>query len=284
MKFSMKCLVKLLPIFLLLMVSCKSEFEKIRSSGNSKTILAKADDYYDKKDFDKAQTLYELVMNSLRGTADAERVFYRYAYTHYNSDKFTLASYYFKNFASTFPNSQFREEADYMSAYSNFKLSPSFRLDQGATNKAIDEFQTFVNTYPSSERVKEANKMIDELRGKLELKAYNEGEIYFNIREYQSAVQVFENLLKDFPETGNADQLHYMIIQSKYKLASNSVLEKQEERFKDTAMSAEEFVTKYEKGNKFKKEVQTILKETKKKIKEIEHDSRYQNQSAGTGS
>ncbi len=284
MKFSIKCLVRLLPIFLLLMVSCKSEFEKIRSSGNSKTILTKADDYYDKKDFDKAQTLYELVMNSLRGTAEAERVFYRYAYTHYNSDKFTLASYYFKNFASTFPNSQFREEADYMSAYSNFKLSPSFRLDQAATNKAIDEFQTFVNTYPSSERVKEANKMIDLLRNKLEIKAYNEGEIYFNIREYQSAVQVFENLLKDFPETANADQLHYMIIQSKYKLASNSVLEKQEERFKDTAMSAEEFVTKYEKGSKFKKEVQTILKETKKKIKEIEHDSRYQNQSAGTGS
>ncbi len=284
MKFSMKCLVRLLPIFLLLTVSCKSEFEKIRSSGNSKTILTKADDYYDKKDFDKAQTLYELVMNSLRGTAEAERVFYRYAYTHYNSDKFTLASYYFKNFASTFPNSQFREEADYMSAYSNFKLSPSFRLDQAATNKAIDEFQTFVNTYPSSERVKEANKMIDLLRNKLEIKAYNEGEIYFNIREYQSAVQDFENLLKDFPETANADQLHYMIIQSKYKLASNSVLEKQEERFKDTAMSAEEFVTKYEKGSKFKKEVQTILKETKKKIKEIEHDSRYQNQSAGTGS
>jgi outer membrane protein assembly factor BamD len=165
------------------LISCKSEYEKLRTSGNTKAILAKAMDYYKKGDYTKAQGLYDLIISNLRGSVDAEKVYFEYAYTHYHLQKFVSSAYYFKQFSQTFPNSELKEEADYMSAYSEYKMSPIYRLDQTATAKAVDELQLFMNTYPTSTRIKECNKLIDELRVKLEKKAFEEGELYFRICE-----------------------------------------------------------------------------------------------------
>ncbi|MEM1120672.1 MAG: outer membrane protein assembly factor BamD, partial [Bacteroidota bacterium] len=153
---------------LVLLSACRSEFEKIRTNPDPGFLQKKAFEYYEAEDYQKAQTLFELIINGLRGQADAEKVYFAYAYTHYHQEKFVLASYYFKNFVSTYGNSAYKEEAEFMSAYSHYKLSPIYRLEQSYSEKAIDGFQLFVNTYPKSERVQQANELIDEMRKKME--------------------------------------------------------------------------------------------------------------------
>ncbi len=128
-------------VLVLATTGCKSEFEKIRTSGDPEAIYQKAFDYYDKGDYQKAQTLLELVISNYRGQKEAEEIYYRYAYTYYHLQQYLLAAYYFNNFAQTYSTSSYREEADFMTAYSNYKLSPTFRLDQTYTEKAIDGFQ-----------------------------------------------------------------------------------------------------------------------------------------------
>lgn len=268
MKGSSKFIFLVFGVVLLLATSCKSEFEKIRSSGNAEEMYKKAMAYYDKGDYQKAQTLLELVISSYRGKAEAEEIYYRYAYTYYYLGQYILASYYFKNFSQTYGASSLREEADFMDAYSNYRLSPTFRLDQTYTDKAIDAFQIFVNTYPASDRVTECNTLIDELRAKLERKAFEEGKLYFDLRHYQASMQVFENLLKDFPETDNAEEVRYMIIRAIYQLAENSILDKQVERYKETMKLGKEFLARYGEG-KFAKDVTNIVNNTEKKLNQI---------------
>ncbi|MFN0015183.1 MAG: outer membrane protein assembly factor BamD, partial [Saprospiraceae bacterium] len=171
--------------------ACKSEFERVRVSGDADLVLKKAFEYYEKGEYQRSQTLFDLVLNSIRGGKDAEKAYYQYAYTYYHLGQYVLSAYYFKNFSNTFTTSPFREEAAYMSAYSNFLLSPTFRLDQGNSQQAIDEFQLFANLFPQSKRMDECNKMIDVLRRKLEEKAFAEGELYYNLRQYQSSVLSF---------------------------------------------------------------------------------------------
>ncbi len=250
----------------LLLGACKSEFERIRASADPDLLYKKAFEYYEKGEYLKAQTLFELVINGLRGKVEAEKVYFQYAYTHYHLSKFILASYYFKTFANTFPNSQFREEADFMSAFANYQLSPSFRLDQTYTQKAIDGLQLFVNTYPNSERVNESNLLIDQMRRKLEHKSYEEGQLYFDLKEYQSAVQVFENMLKDYPETTNAEKIRYMISKAAYLLAENSIYEKKEERYRQALEYSSNFLQKYPKS-KYLNEVKGINTNAKKQLK-----------------
>lgn len=244
--------------------ACKSEFEKIRASGDTASILQKANEYYDAGEFGKSAALLELIIGSYRGKQELEDIYFKYANTYYNQGKYILASYYFKNFTKTFPNSKYREEADFMSAYSNYQMSPTFRLDQTYSLKAIDEFQLFANTYPDSERVSEANQLIDQMRKKLEVKAYEEGQLYFDVRQYQASMHSFENMLKDFPETTNNEEVRYMIIKASYLLAENSVVDKQAERYLDAEKKAERFMTRFPKS-KYYNEVNIISKKVQKK-------------------
>jgi outer membrane protein assembly factor BamD len=258
---------------------CKSEFEKIRTSGDADSIYKTALDFYDQGEYLKAQTLLELVVGAYRGRKELEEAYFKYAYTFYYLEKFVLASYYFENFANTFPTSLYREEATYMTAFSYFQLSPSFRLDQEYTNKAIDAFQLFVNTYPNSERVEDCNRQIDILRQKLETKAFESALLYFDLKQYQSATQSFENLLKDFPETANAERVRYLIAQSAYLLASNSVVDKQKERFESALNFARDFERKYPRSD-YGRDIKTIIDTSEKKLKSIA-DGRYQEQGSG---
>lgn len=250
---------------LFLFTSCKSNFEKIRSSGDVELILKNAFLYYEKKDYLKAQTLFELVMNNLRGRSEAEKAYYYYADCHFQLREFVLAAYYFKNFSNSYTNSAYREDAAFMSAYSNYKQSPLYRLDQTPTVKAIEEFQTFVNLFPDSKRVDECNKLIDECRRKLEQKAMAEGELYFNLRQYQSATISFDNLLKDYPETIDAEKVRYLIARSGYLLSENSVVEKQEDRYRATMTRCDDFLDKYPNG-KYTKEVKDMKRNAEKAI------------------
>lgn len=266
-------------IVLFALPGCKSEFEKIRTSGDADSIYKTALDFYDKGEYLKAQTLLELVIGAYRGRKELEEAYFKYAYTFYYLEKFVLASYYFENFANTFPTSLYREEANYMTAFSYFQLSPSYRLDQEYTNKAIDAFQLFVNTYPNSERVEECNRQIDILRQKLETKAFESALLYFDLKQYQSATQSFENLLKDFPETANAERVRYLIAQSAYLLASNSVVDRQKERFESALNYARDFERKYPRSE-YVREIKTIIDTSEKKLKSIA-DGRYQEQGSG---
>lgn len=250
--------------------ACKSEYEKIRGSGDTELLLKKAYEYYDQEEWLRSQNLFELVIGAYKGRPEAEKAYFYYAYTQYHLGKYILASYYFKNFTSTFPNSQYREESDFMEGYAHYNLSPSYRLDQTYTEKAISAFQLFVNTYPESSRVEKCNNLISEMRIKMEQKAYAEAELYYDLRQYQSATKSFENLLRDFPDTNKAENVRFLMTKASYNLAYNSVFAKKEERFSTAYDNAMAFKKRYP-NSSYQKEIETIEKNSTKQIKIIQN-------------
>jgi outer membrane protein assembly factor BamD len=253
---------------LVVLGSCKSEFEKLRASGDVKVLTTKSLQYYEKGEWTKAQTIFELIMPSLKGQAQLEEISYKYAYTHFNLHNYGSANFYFKNFANTFSNSSFREDAEFQAAVSEYKQSPSFRLDQESSLKAIEGFQYFANNFPESKRVKECNKLIDELRGKMQKKAFDEGSLYYAIQEYQASITVFDNLLKDFPDIADVEQIRFLILKGQYSWAENSIYEKQAERYKLVIEKYKDFNDKFPKS-KYKKDAETYLKNANAKLKAL---------------
>jgi len=243
--------------------ACKSEFERVRTSNDPVLILEEANELYENESWLKAQTLYDIVIPYYRGKAEAEELFYKYAYTYYNLSDFILSAHYFSSFSNSFINSSKREEAAFMSAYSEYQMSPIPALDQSYTQKAIESLQLFINKYPNSERIENCNQLIDELRLKLEEKAYKQGLLYYNIRQFVSSVSAFENMLKDYPETKKAEEVHYLILSASYKYAENSVLEKREERLRETIAHYNLFKKKYPRS-KYSRKANQIKKDTEK--------------------
>jgi outer membrane protein assembly factor BamD len=252
----------------LLFSACTNEFEKIRTSGDPKLILNKANQYFKEKDYVSAQTLYELAIQSYRGKTEAENIFFNLAYTFYHTGEFITASQYFKNFSSTYGNSPKREESDYMSAYSFYQLSPNYKLDQSYSQKSIEELEQFLNRYPSSKRVAECNKLIDEMRAKMEKKSFEQGVLYYQIQEYQSAVRSFDNVLKDFPGSKYESDTKLYLVKSAFELAEKSVEEKKLSRYNETMTYCKKFIGRV-KDKKVESEIKEIQEKTSRKIKTI---------------
>lgn len=262
--------MKGIHIFLILftasLFSCKSEYELIRNSNNPERVYQAAQKYYKEKEYDRAVGLYDIIIQYYRGRQEAEELFFNYAYCHYYLNDFILASTYFKNYSSTFSNSVNKEEAEYMAAYSNYRLSPNHKLDQSYTLKAMDGFEQFINLYPNTERAIEAFKLLDKMRAKLEIKAYEQGMLYYKIGEYQSAITSFEIMMKEYPESNKLEEVRFLIVKSAYVLASNSIYEKQEERFNETLSHFERFQKKHPKS-KMLKEAKVINKQAAEQLK-----------------
>lgn len=130
-----------------------------------------------------------------------------------------------------------------MAAYCKYLESPRHTLDQTVTKDAINEFQSFINRYPYGEKAKEATKLIDQLRLKLQKKDYNIANLYMKIGDYQAAIVSFRNLLKDYPEIAYKEEIMYKIVVSAYNFANNSIQEKKQERLESAQNDYYDFIT-----------------------------------------
>lgn len=265
---SMKKVSLLLLLSCCLLISCKSGFEKLQKSKDYPYKLQKANEYFDKKQYGKANTLYEELLTIYKGTKSFEAIYYKYAFSFYYDKSYLAASYHFKNFAELFPKSDKAEECEYLTSLCLYYLSPDYTLDQSNTVKSIGEMQAFVNTHPNSNRVKDANKMIDESRAKLEKKDRYGAELYYRISEYKAAAVAFEQILRRYPDSPLADYYQYMIVSSNYRYARNSIPDKQELRYSNVIADYNDFVRKYPKSA-YRSEVEKINSLSLQALKKI---------------
>lgn len=223
-----------LVIIAVLSFSSCSKFSKVLKSTNLNEKYQAAEGYFQKGDYFHALQLFDELTTYYRGTANAEKIAYYYAYCHYNQRDYVSASYYFNNFSATYPNSKYARECLFMAAYCSYLDSPEYSLDQTNTTSAIKELQLFIDMYPKSDSVLICNKLIDDLRGKMEKKDYEIAKLYFKIEQYKAAITAYKNVLKDYPETQYKEEILFDILKANYMYAFNSIESKKQERYNST--------------------------------------------------
>jgi outer membrane protein assembly factor BamD len=207
-------------------------------------------DYYKKKDFDKASILFDEILPLMKGDSTQEMATYYQAYCDFNLGNYTVANAHFKKFYEVFSRSEYAEEAIYMSAFSLYKDSPNYNLDQTGTLSAINELQSYLNNYPDTKFKDECSNMIKELRRKLERKAYEKAKLYhktspFNIASLKSSVIEITNFQRDFPDSDYNEEMAYLKVLAQFDLANSTIESKQKERYSDAAKFYLELVDKY---------------------------------------
>lgn len=270
----------LLSILSISLFGCKSKFEKLKASNDYSKKYQEGIKYYNKKDYSRALALFDDLVQRYRGRAEAEELFYDYAFANYKLKDYTSASYHFKNFADTYPNSSRAEECRYMSAYCTYLEAPNSTLDQTNTLQSIDKLQLFINLYPKSQRVAEASKLIQNLRDRLETKSYENAKLYLTIGDYKSAVIAFRNSMRDFPDIKYAEEMEFLTIQAQYLYAKNSLETKQEERFKEGIDAYSEFLEKYpssqyaKQAEGLKRQCESGIQNVKKYLANIDNEQK----------
>lgn len=258
----------LLMVLVVGLSSCGETYNKILKSNNLDYKLTKAKEYYNDGKYDKAIPIFEELIPLYKGTVSINEIYYLYAMSHYEEASFIIAGFHFKNIYESYPLSPYAEECLYMTAFCDYKMSAEVQLDQTYTTKAIDGFQLFINSYSSSDKVTEANQMIDQLRRKLELKALNAADLYLKMRLYKAAATSFSNILIDFPDTKDDEKVSFMVVKSYYLYAQNSIRDRQMERYESTVKAYKVFEKKY-KDSPYMKEAEKIYEATLKDMEDF---------------
>lgn len=254
--------ISFLVVILTILISC-SKYQKLLKSSDYEMKYKMGVMYYEKGDYTRAYNLLEELYGIYRGTKRAEKVYYYLAGSHYGKEEYILAGYHYGIFARTYPNSEYTEEAYYKSAYCAYLNASPSSLDAEYTREGIKSLQLFIDKYPKSEKVIECNQLIDELRGRLEDKAFNNAKLYFKISNYKAAVIALKNVLIDFPDTKYREEILYLVVKSSYNLAYKSVRKKQNERYQKTIDEYYVFADEFSSSKRIK-EVERIYNKSRK--------------------
>jgi len=263
----------LLLIILVIAIASCSKFSKLQKTGNDQQKYDAAMTYYKKGDFYRAGLLFEELIPLLKGSTESELAQFYYAYTQYQQSQYNTSQFLFKKFYDTYARSDFAQEALYMHAFSLYKDSSPFNLDQTSTFTAISAMQDFINAYPDSPFREECTKYILELRSKLERKAYEKAKLYHKISDFnpmslKSAVISIDNFHKDFPDSKYNEELSFLKVESQYNLATNSFSIRQRERYLDVVKFYKELIDKYPDG-KYVRDAEKMFDDSQEKLELI---------------
>lgn len=258
-------------IFLLiLLLSGCGQFRKIEKNPDWRVKYEGAMNYYAKKDYYKAASLFEQILPIVRGLPEGEKVQFHLAYCQYYEKMYLIASEQFKTFYETYGRSQWVEEARFMSAYSLYVHSPNYNLDQNSSVQAMTAMQEFLNRYPESKFMEQAVEAIDVTQEKLERKGFENARQYYKMRSYKAAIVALENFKLNFPDSKYLEEAQYLIVISQYELAEQSIYSRQEERYGEVIELYHEMVDKYPNSG-FLRDAQKVYTDSLQKLNKFKN-------------
>ena len=244
-----------------LFFSC-SGLGKVVKSGDPELIYQTALKLYKAEKWTRASDMFEACQGYYVGSEREDSIAFFSARSKFKDRDYHEASLGFDEFRRKFGRSSFIEDAEGMYALCEYYMAPEPSRDQSLTAKAIVSINNFMERYPESERNEAFRGIIEELTGRLHEKNFLNAYSYFKTEKYKSAVIAFKNALKTYDETPYREQIMYYIVVSNYRLAHNSIPEKQADRYLSMLDSYYSFIEEF-KESKHSKELARYFKEAK---------------------
>jgi outer membrane protein assembly factor BamD len=263
-------------IVLVLASSC-GEYQKILKSTDAELKKEKAKEYYAEGQYVKSSELLGQILPRYRATDEAEELNWINCQSYYGMKDYFTAGSYFKIFVDQFPFGVHAEEAHFLVAMCDYKISPRPELDQENTVNAIEEFTVFINRYAYSPKVEESKQHITELQDKLVEKSHNNAKLYYDMKQYKAAIVAINNSLKEYSSSKYREEMMFLKLNSLYLYAVYSMADKQKTRYQDTLDDYYSFMEEFPKSE-YSKDVADIFQKTNRYLQKGTPDSEVNKQ------
>lgn len=197
--------------------------------------LRRAIALYDDEDYLRAEEEFSAITLNFPGSIVVDSAEYYLGETHFQLSEYILAASSYQRVVEQYPRSTLVPVSQYKIGLSYYKLSPIHALDQEYTQKAIEEFQKYLEDFPGHQYNGDAARYLFECREKLAKKEYTAGILYFKLTEYPSAIIYFDGILDNYYDTKYAPLALY------YKGESL----RKDERFEEAAEIFRMLLSKY---------------------------------------
>ncbi len=255
-------------LLLVLAFSACSEYQKALKNEDVAVKFDLATKLYDAGKYSKAIRLFEQIAPAYRGKPQAEKMYYMYAQAFYKTKQYYISAGRFESFVASYPKSEKVEEASFLEAVSYSKSSPVYSLDQTETNKGIERMQAFIDEFPNSTYLTEANVIAKALREKLEKKSFEIAYEYYKISDHKSAMIALDNFIVDYPGTQYKEKALFYKLNSSFIVAENSFINKMETRLTDAKLAYNALI-KFNPNTTYKNKADDMLAQIEKDLKQF---------------
>ncbi|MDR2955657.1 MAG: outer membrane protein assembly factor BamD [Prevotella sp.] len=231
--------VKILGVLLLAIffASC-GEYNKVLKSRDAELKYTYAKKYFDEGKYGRTSTLLDEILNTYTGSPKEQEILFLLAQAYFYDKDYQSATQYYTRYYNKFPKGDYTELARFNSAYGLYLDSPDARLDQTSTVRSWQEFNSFLEYFPQSEKAPEAIDLVDKLREKLAYKEFLAARLYYNLglymgNNYDACVITSKEALKLYYNTVFAEEFQILIVRAKFELAMNSIATKRDSRHRD---------------------------------------------------
>ena len=233
----------------MLLASC-GEYQRVLKSHDPDYRLDYAKRAFEQKKYTQAATVLEDIVTQFKGSEKAEDSLYLLALSNYENKDYQTSGSFFKTYYTRYPKGKYTELARFYAGYGYYLDSPEPQLDQSGTITAIEELQAFLDYYPKSDKVSIDQNAIFELQDKLTLKQLENAQLYYNLgpymgNNYESAVIVARNAIKDYPYSKYKEDLELLILKARYQEARESIDEKKPDRFREVIDEYYSYINNY---------------------------------------
>lgn len=195
---------------------------------------------YDNGDYYDALQHLKSILIQYPSNAISDDAQYYLGMTYFQRSEYILAAYEFSKLIQDLPASPFVKDSQFMLAESYYKLSPPPALDQRYSKKAVEEFQAFIDFFPTDPKVEQAETKIKEINDKVALKEFNSAVIYEKMQYYLAAIKAYDYVVRVHHDSQYAKEALYRKIK----------LEADKKNYEDLAKDIDLYIARYSKDDK----------------------------------
>ncbi len=203
----MKYLIFVSVLFLIAFAGCSSSVNTANMSADDR--LAYAIKLYNDEDYLEAVNELQAILLQYPGSAISDDAQFYLAKARFARQEYIMAAFEFSKLIKNMPASEFVPESQFMLAECYYELSPDYTLDQKYTKKAIQEYQAFIDFFPSNQKVPDAEKKISELNEKLAKKDFTIAQIYEKLDYQKAAIIYYNDVIDTYHDTPYAKLAMY---------------------------------------------------------------------------
>lgn len=161
--------------------------------------FATANDLLEKKEFEKARSLFLEVKNRDRTKEFAPLAHLKIADSYVREEEPELAIAEYRKFLETYPDHPYASYAQYQIAMVYFNQIESPDRGYGGAAKALEEFEKLKATYPRNPYREAVDIKIEKCKNTIAEHEFIVGMFYFKKGSYGAAAGRFEGLLAKYP-------------------------------------------------------------------------------------
>ena len=207
-------------------------------------------------DYLEAISDFDIIKLQYPGSGVADSAQFYLGECRFQRGEYLLAAEEYQTLRRSMPASSLVPLAQYKIALCFYNLSPKLPLDQKYINRAIDEFQTFVEYYPKHEQVPDAEAKIKELNTRIAKRLYETACLYMTMEYYKSAVVYYTSVVEKYYDTEYAEpsllgKVKALLFRKRYDDAKKDI-DKFLEKYPNSSLKQEAETLRNDIGNHMK--------------------------------